>query len=94
MDYSITDDHTNDANEGISLVRRIKNRVRRLYCDKGYDSKLIYNKFEDKAVIPVRRNAVTLSGGSPCRAKITRFIRRCWIVILKQKSFYFMRHLS
>ena len=43
---------------------------------KGYDSKLIYNELQDKAVIPVRRNASTLSRGSPYRARITRFIRR------------------
>ena len=30
IDYSITDEHANDAKEGISLIRRVKNRVRRL----------------------------------------------------------------
>ena len=76
MDYSITDEHANDAREGINLIRKVKNRVRRLYGDKGYDSKPIYNELEDRAVIPVRKNAVALSRGSPYRAKITRFIRR------------------
>ena len=76
MDYSITDEHANDAKEGIRIVRRIKNKISKLYGDKGYDSKLIYNELEGKAVIPTRKNAVTLSRGSPYRAKITRFIRR------------------
>ena len=40
IDYSITDDHANDAMEGIRIVRRIKNKIRKLYGDKGYDSKL------------------------------------------------------
>ena len=44
MDYSITDDHVNDAKEGIRIVRRIKNKIRKLYGDKGYDSKAIYNE--------------------------------------------------
>ena len=76
MDYSITDEHTNDAKEGIRIVRRIKNKISKLYGDKGYDSRAIYNELEDKAVIPPGKNAVTLSRGSPYRAKITRFIRR------------------
>lgn len=52
MDYSITDEHKNDSKEGIRIVRRIKNKIKELYGDKGYDSKTIYNKLEDKAVIP------------------------------------------
>ena len=76
MDYSITDEHINDAKDGISLVRRIKHKISKLYGDKGYDSKLIYNELEDKAVIPIRKNAATLSMGSPYRAKIVRFIKR------------------
>ena len=63
MDYSITDDHVNDAREGISIIKGIKNRISKLFGDKGYDSKAIYNELEDKAVIPVRRNASTLSRG-------------------------------
>ena len=47
-----------------------------MYGDRGYDSKLIYNELEGKAVIPVRKNAVTSSKGSPYRSKITRFIKR------------------
>ena len=43
IDYSITNEHTNDAKEGIRIVRRIKNKIKKLYGDKGYDSKLIYN---------------------------------------------------
>ena len=76
MDYSITYEYTNDAREGLSLVRRIKNKISKLYGDKGYDSKAIYNELEDKAAIPVRKNASTLSMDSPYRAKIARFIRR------------------
>ena len=76
IDYSITDEHANDAKEGIGLIRRVKNRVRRLYGDKGYDSKLIYNELDGKAVIPPRRNASTQSRGSTYRAKITRFIKK------------------
>ncbi|WP_084779416.1 IS5 family transposase, partial [Acidiplasma cupricumulans] len=76
IDYSITNEHNNDAKEGIKIIKRIKNKIKKLYGDKGYDSKAIYNELEDKAIIPPRKNAVTLSKGSIYRAKITRFIRR------------------
>jgi transposase len=91
IDYSITDDHVNDAKEGISLIRRIKNKIRKLYGDKGYDSKLIYNELDGKAVIPPRRNASTQSRGSPCRAKITRFIKKFSEGIWKIKNNYGLR---
>ena len=35
IDYSITDEHTNDARERIRIVRRIKNKIKKLYGDKG-----------------------------------------------------------
>ena len=60
MDYSITDEHVNDAKEGISIVKRVKNRISRLFGDKDYNSKAIYNELEDKELIPVRKNASTL----------------------------------
>ena len=91
MDYSITDEHTNNTNEGIRIVRMIKIKISKLYGDKRYDSKAIYNELEDKAAIPPRRNAVTLSRGSPYRAKITRFIRRFSEGLWKVNNNYGMR---
>ena len=91
IDYSITDDHVNDAKEGVNLIKRVRNRVSRLFGDKGYDSKAIYNELEDKAVIPPRRNASTLSRGSPSRAKITRFIHRFNEELWKMKNSYGLR---
>ena len=52
---------------------------------------IIYNELEDKAVIPVRKNASTLSRGSPYRAKITRFIRRFNEGLWKIKNNYGLR---
>ena len=91
IDYSITDEHTNDAKEGINIIKNIKNKIRRLYGDKGYDSKIIYNELKDKALIPVRRNASTLSKGSTYRAKITRFIKRFNEELWKIKNDYGLR---
>ena len=91
IDYSITNEHNNDAKEGINIVKRIKNRINKLYGDKGYDSREIYNELGDKAVIPVRRNASTLSKGSPYRSKITRFIKRFNKELWKIKNYYNLR---
>ena len=35
MNYSITDEHVNDAKESINIVKRAKNRVSRLFGNKG-----------------------------------------------------------
>ena len=91
MDYSITDEHVNDAKEGIGIIKRVRNRVSRLFGDKGYDSKTIYNELDDKAVIPPRRNASNLSRGSPYRARITRFIHRFSEESWKIKNNYGLR---
>jgi len=91
MNYSITDEHVNDAREGINIIKNIKNKIRRLYGDKGYDSKAIYNELGDKAVIPPRKNASTLSRGSLYRAKITRFIKRFNEELWKIKNDYGLR---
>ncbi len=40
IDHSITDEYTNDAMEGINIIRRIKNRINKLYSDKGIITKL------------------------------------------------------
>jgi transposase len=91
INYSITDDHGNDGRGGINIVKRVKNRIISLLGDKGYDSKAIYNELEDKVVIPPRRNASTLSRGSPYRARIPRFMHRFKEGLWKMKNSYSLR---
>jgi hypothetical protein len=76
IDYLITDEHTNDAKEGKKIIKIIKDRIKKLFGDKAYDSKGIYNILVNKAIIPVRKNASTLSKGSPARAKTSRSIKK------------------
>ena len=91
MDYSITNEPNNDAKEGIKIIKRVKNKINKLYGDKGYDSKAIYNELKNKAVIPVIRNAVTLSRGSIYRPKIARFIKRFGESLWKINNNYGLR---
>ena len=76
LTFSITDEHIHDSREALNLVNRIREKITRLYGDKAYDSKSIYNALCGKAIIPLRKNYSTLSKGSPYRARIAREIRR------------------
>ncbi len=76
MSFLITDDHVHDEKAGKELLKSVKDRIRRIFGDKGYDSKAIYNTFGENTAITPRRNASTRSRGSPARARIVRQIRR------------------
>ena len=67
------------------------NKIDELYGDKGYNSWTIYNELQSKAVIPVKKNASTLSMSSLCRDKITRFVKRFNKILRKMKNNYGIR---
>jgi hypothetical protein len=58
------------------LMKSVKERIRRIFADKGYDSKAKYNTFGENAITPPRKNASSRSRRSPSRAKIVRQIHR------------------
>ena len=76
MSFSITDEHVHDAKAGKEMLKSVKERIKRIFADKGYDSKAIYNTFGENTIIPPRKNASSKSRGSPSRAKIVRQIRK------------------
>ena len=76
ISFAITDEHVHDAKAGKELLTSVKDRIRKIFGDKGYDSKSIYNTFGENTIIPPRKNASTRSRGSPSRARIVRQIRR------------------
>ena len=45
MSFSITDDYVHDAREGRKILESVKGRILRMFCDKGYDSKALFNEF-------------------------------------------------
>ena len=45
LSFSITDDHVHDAKAGKELLKSVKERIKRIFADKGYYSKAIYNSF-------------------------------------------------
>ncbi len=65
-----------DAKAGRKILKSIKDRIGKIFGDKGYDSKRIFNDFGSRTIIPPRKNASSQSRGSPSRAKVVRQIRR------------------
>ena len=61
IDYFITDAHVDDAKNRISIIKMLKNSIIRLFGDKYYNSKAIYNELDDEAAIPPMSNASPLS---------------------------------
>ena len=76
LSFTITDEHTHDSKAARKLLSKMKNNILRLFGDRGYDSKYIYNMFGYNAIIPPRKNASTKSRGSSTRAKIVRYIKK------------------
>ncbi len=69
VSFAITDEHVHDARMGRKILENINGRIKRIFGDKGYDSKEIFNEFGSNTIIPPRKNASSQSRGSPARAK-------------------------
>ena len=76
ISFAITDDHVHNAREERKILKNLRGKVKRIFGDKSYDSKSIYNIFGEDAIIPPRNNASSKSRGSPAGARIIRRIRR------------------
>ncbi len=76
ISFTIRDEHVHDAKAGRKILKSIKDRIGKIFGDKGYDSKRIFNDFGSRTIIPPRKNASSQSRGSPSRAKVVRQIRR------------------
>jgi hypothetical protein len=88
LSFTITDEHTHDSKAARKLLSKMKNNILRIFGDRGYDSKYIYNMFGYNAVIPPRKNASTKSRGSSTRARIVRYIKKNSMEQLKENNSY------
>ena len=93
LSFTITDEHTHDSKAARVLLNNMKNNILRIFGDRGYDSKYIYNMFGYNAVIPPRKNASTKSRGSPARARIVRYIKKNSMEQWKENNSYGKRWL-
>ena len=64
-----------DAKIGEELLKSVRERIKRIFADKGYDSKAIYNSFDENTVISTRKNSTSKRRRSSSRSKIVRQIR-------------------
>ncbi len=69
ISFSITYDHFHDSKEERKVVKNLRDRVKRIFCDKGYRSKVLYNIFDADSMVPARNNS-----SSKCRGSLTRMI--------------------
>ena len=65
-----------DAKAGKELLKSVKERIKRIFADMGYDSRAIFNKFGENTVIPPRKNTSSKNRRSPSRSKIVRQVKR------------------
>ncbi len=93
LSFTITDEHTHDSKAAKVLLNKMKNNILRIFGDRGYDSKYIYNMFGYNAVIPPRKNASTKSRGSSARARIVRYIKKNSMEQWKDNNSYGKRWL-
>ena len=93
LSFTITDEHTHDSKAAKVLLNKMKSNILRIFGDRGYDSKYIYNMFGYNAIIPPRKNASTKSRGSSARAKIVRFIKKNSMEQWKDNNSYGKRWL-
>ena len=93
LSFTITDEHTHDSKAARVLLNKMKNNILRLFGDRGYDSKYIYNMFGYNAIIPPRKNASTESRGSSTRARIVRYIKKNSMEQWKENNSYGKRWL-
>ncbi|BAB59729.1 TVG0575781 [Thermoplasma volcanium GSS1] len=78
MLFNITDDHVHDVMVGRKIPESIKDRIAKIFRERRYDSKAIFNDFRSRKVIHPGRNASSRSGCSQARASIVRLIKKTY----------------
>ncbi len=74
--FRVTSEHTGDSKKFVPLVKEVskKTKIKKAYGDSAYDSRKNFNLLKEKGIEPaikVRKNARTLSRGSPLRREET-----------------------
>ena len=76
LSFTIADKNKHHFKAARILLNKMQHNILRIFCDKGYDLKYIYNTFGHNAVIPPRKNASTRTRVSVTRAKIVRYMKK------------------
>ena len=79
--FRVTSEHTGDSKKFAPLVKEASktNKIKKAYADTAYDSRKNFNVLKEKGIEPaikVRKNARTLSRGSPLRRQETVLMKK------------------
>ena len=72
LSFAITDDHVHDAKTGKELLKNVRKRIKRIFADKGYDSKAIFNEFGSNTVIPPQKECIIKKQGITFKGENSR----------------------
>ncbi len=77
----MTSEHTRDSKKFVPLVKEAskKSKIAKVYGDSAYDSRKNFNLLDENGIEPaikIRKNARTLSRGSPLRREETILMKK------------------
>jgi hypothetical protein len=97
--FRVTSEHTGDSKKFVPLVREVskKNKISKVYGDTSYDSRKNFNLLDEldiEPVIKIRKNARTLSRGSPLRREETVLMKKLGLKEWKKFKDYGKRWIA
>ncbi len=97
--FRVTSEHTGDAKKFVPLVKEAskKNKISKIYGDTSYDARRNFNLLDELEIEPaikIRKNARTLSRGSPLRREETVLMKRLCLEGWKKLKDYGKRWMA
>ncbi len=97
--FRVTSEHTGDSKKFVPLVKEAskKNKIAKVYGDTAYDSRKNFNLLDELEIEPaikIRKNARTLSRGSPLRREETVLMKKLGLEGWKKLKDYGKRWIA
>jgi hypothetical protein len=97
--FRITSEHTGDSKKFVPLVKEAskRNKVKKIYGDGMYDARRNFNLLDELEIEPaikIRKNARTLSRGSPLRREETLLVKKLGFEGWKKLKYYGKRWMA
>ena len=97
--FRVTSEHTGDSKKFVPLVKEAskKNRIAKVYGDTAYDARKNFNLLDELEIEPaikIRKNARTLSRGSPLRREETVLMKKLGLEGWKKLKSYGQRWIA
>jgi len=97
--FRVTSEHTGDSKKFVPLVKEAskKNKITKVFGDTAYDSRKNFNLLDELEIEPaikIRKNARTLSRGSPLRREETVLMKKVGLEGWKKLKDYGQRWMA